>query len=65
MKVCNICEDEISTRDGVNVCAKCEETETSRAKRQCRANQRKAKEDVLRSIGLKKVRGALGGIYWE
>ena len=26
---------------------------------------RKAKEDAYRSCGLVKVRGALGGVYWE
>jgi hypothetical protein len=26
---------------------------------------RKAKEDILKSCGLTKVHGALGGVYWE
>jgi hypothetical protein len=30
-----------------------------------RREARRAREDVLRSLGLRKVRGALGGTYWE
>lgn len=33
-------------------------------KARAKAN-RKAREDALRSCGLRKVRGNLGGIYWE
>lgn len=36
------------------------EAKVSRA----RAN-RKAKDEAIRSLGLTKVRGAAGGIYWE
>lgn len=35
------------------------------ARRQRAAATRKAKDDVLRSLGLTKVRGDLGGVYWE
>lgn len=65
MKVCGICGDEISTPDGENICVQCAETERQWVKRQQRANQRKDREDALRSLGLKKVRGVLGGTYWE
>ena len=42
-------------------CATCK-----RRRRNARANRnRKAREAILRSCGLVKVRGALGGIYWE
>jgi len=30
-----------------------------------RAAQRRAREQNLRDLGLTKVRGALGGVYWE
>jgi hypothetical protein len=30
-----------------------------------RRENRRAREDVLRSLGLRRVRGALGGTYWE
>lgn len=34
--------------------------------RKARRNRlRKGRDDMLRSLGLKKVRGALGGTYWE
>jgi len=34
-------------------------------KRQKRNQQRKAREQALRDMGLVKVRGNLGGNYWE
>jgi uncharacterized membrane protein YvbJ len=60
MKVCEKCGDEISTKDGENRCKAC----TNRSKKNA-ANQRKAYNDVLKSLGMVKVRGALGGTYWE
>lgn len=30
-----------------------------------KAAQRRAREQTLRDLGLTKVRGALGGVYWE
>lgn len=67
MKVCRICGDEISTRDGDNECQSCEDwaDEANRAKRR-KANQRRRERDqVMQDLGLVKVRGALGGTYWE
>ncbi len=58
MKVCEKCGEEIGTKDGENRCQACE-------KKEKRKNQRKAREEALRSCGLVKVRGALGGVYWE
>lgn len=67
MKVCSLCGDEISTRDGENRCAACEKAiaDADFAKARKRKEQRKDRDDVLRSLGLKKVRGAMGGTYWE
>lgn len=66
MKVCEICGNEILTRDGENRCRHCEDYEDlpaeSRAKRK---RARRAKDEVMRSLGLVKVRGAMGGTYWE
>jgi hypothetical protein len=46
-------------RDGS--CAKCKAH-----KRRVRAREaRKARDEAMRSLGLKKVRGSLGGTYWE
>ena len=36
----------------------------SERNRRARLN-RKLKDEALRSLGLVKVRGALGGVYWE
>ena len=62
MKFCNACGDEIETRDGDNRCARCERTDGNRKKRR---QARREREAALRSCGLVKVRGALGGTYWE
>lgn len=61
MKVCANCGDEIYTKDGENLCEECE-NERKKAKRRA---ARKAKDEVMRSLGLVKVKGALGGTYWE
>jgi hypothetical protein len=60
MKVCNRCGIEINTVDGDNLCQDCKHCKTLRTK----AN-RKARESALESCGLVKVKGALGGTYWE
>jgi uncharacterized Zn finger protein (UPF0148 family) len=65
MKVCEVCGVEFGGRDGENVCPTCEREAHSKAKRaRARAN-RKVREAALESCGLVKVRGALGGTYWE
>ena len=63
MKVCKTCGEEISTRDGDNECISCEEA--NQRKRARRRKQRRERDAVMRDCGLVKVRGALGGIYWE
>ena len=64
MKVCQICGDEIGTRDGDNVCRSCED-ETSRKKKAAARRRRRERDEVMRSCGMVKVRGAMGGTYWE
>lgn len=62
MKVCSRCGVEICTRDGENKCPECENAvRTSPKKRKTK----KALESAMSDLGLVKVRGALGGIYWE
>lgn len=61
MKTCQTCGDEIATRDGDNHCLSCEDGK----KRKLAKQRRKEREDALRSCGLVKVRGAMGGTYWE
>jgi uncharacterized Zn finger protein (UPF0148 family) len=62
MKVCEKCGEEIYTLDGDNICADCENKKKKNAKRNA---ARKAREDAIRSCGLVKVKGAMGGTYWE
>lgn len=64
MKVCEICGDEIYTRDGENRCRDCD-GEIKAKKRKEKLNRRRERDDIMRSIGLVKVRGALGGVYYE
>jgi uncharacterized Zn finger protein (UPF0148 family) len=65
-KVCENCGVEIGTRDGDNLCAVCDAADNRKAlTNQRRKARRREREDVLRSCGLVKVRGALGGTYWE
>lgn len=67
MKVCENCEVEIGGKDGVdNLCPTCEEAETKRSRRNARrrANAR-ARREAFRACGMVKVKGALGGTYWE
>ena len=63
MKVCNTCGNECNGRDGDNHCTDCKcGKKTSRK----RANDnRKARDSAMQSLGLVRVRGALGGTYWE
>jgi uncharacterized Zn finger protein (UPF0148 family) len=62
MKVCELCGEEIATKDGDNACPKCE---SNKVKRAARNKARREREQVLRDCGMVKVRGALGGTYWE
>ncbi len=64
MKVCNVCGCEFDGRDGENTCRACEEGRSKARRARANANRR-ARESVLRDLGLTKVRGALGGVYWE
>jgi len=62
MKFCEKCGVEIDGKDGENMCQSCEDGKRLSAKRR---QAKKDREDALRSCGLVKVRGALGGVYWE
>ncbi len=66
MKVCEKCGAEIGGKDGENRCPSCEELEVkTKAKRERAKQQRRARDAAMRSCGLVKVRGAMGGTYWE
>ena len=60
MKVCEKCGDEIATRDGDNRCRQCEDGKKRAAKA-----RRQAHDAAMRACGLVKVRGAMGGTYYE
>lgn len=62
MKVCEICGDEIGTKDGDNRCEKHEHTVRTPRKTK---RQRSSRDSIMRDLGLTKVRGAMGGTYWE
>ena len=62
MKFCEICGDEICTKDGENRCVNCEDKSGVRGRKRQLKNER---EQVMRDMGLVKVRGAMGGTYWE
>ena len=62
MKICERCGTEISTKDGENLCTECD----GKTKRSARANRlRRERAQVMRDLGLVRVRGSLGGTYWE
>ena len=65
MKVCENCGREISTKDGENTCSQCTELEGTSVKRVSRKRAKKERESVYKLLGLKKVKGSLGGTYWE
>lgn len=66
MKVCGICGEEIWTKDGENHCTRCDGLETRKAiGKSAKTASRRIREGILRDMGLIKVRGALGGTYWE
>lgn len=63
----SVSESVLLCADGLDVLR--EQIEAQRRKIVARnrraASNRAGREDALRSLGLKKVRGALGGTYWE
>ena len=66
MKVCQNCGIEIDTVDGDNHCRACDEAGSKKElQAQRRKNQRRDRDEAMRSLGLVKVRGAMGGVYWE
>jgi len=70
MKVCNRCGDEIDTKDGENFCNGCQAIidgdRVKAAEKKARAKLlRQERDAAMRSIGMTKLKGALGGTYWE
>ena len=71
MKVCAVCGDEIDTRDGENVCMACDtasegkRNQVSLDRQNTPAVRKAQREKILKDLGLVKVKGAMGGIYFE
>ena len=65
MKTCEHCGEEIGTRDGDNRCSACDIAEANGRRRQKARQARRLREQVYTDMGLTKVKGALGGTYWE
>lgn len=65
MKICKNCGIEISTKDGDNYCQDCDSASPKKLAANRRKNSRKERESIMRDLGLTKVRGVLGGTYWE
>ena len=65
MKVCQYCGDEIATPDGVNDCRECRRAKKGKRHFRKVKADKSAREAALESVGLVKVKGALGGTYWE
>ena len=63
MKVCAACGIEIDVKDGINHCNQPECKRQRRNKKQ--RELRRERDDLMASLGLKRVRGALGGVYYE
>ena len=66
MKVCENCGREINTKDGENTCSQCDTVlSPQNPRRSCRQRAKKERESVYELLGLTKVKGAMGGVYWE
>ena len=66
MKVCQRCGVEIDTRDGENLCRDCDgSSDRKKVSRKKATQRRREMDDVMDSLGLVKVRGAMGGTYYK
>lgn len=65
MKVCKNCGSEIGGKDGDNYCLACDGADAKVLTAQRRRMRRRERDQCLRDLGLVRVRGALGGVYWE
>ena len=65
MKFCEVCGEESDGKDGENLCERCDRAAADGKRRRGARANRRAREEALRSLGMVKVHGALGGTYWE
>jgi len=64
VKVCNRCGVEIDGLDGDNNCPDCEDKGGDDLD-EITKEERDEREEIYRDLGLVKVKGQLGGSYWE
>lgn len=64
MKVCKECGTEISTKDGINICPSCAIGVKSGAVTFANRQDKKQREEILLDMGLTKVQGSFGGIFF-
>lgn len=63
MKVCETCMNELfDVRDGNNRCESCKKKPAAKKKVK---NRRSEMDDLMASCGMTRVRGAMGGTYYE
>ena len=62
MKVCPTCNNEIDTTDKDNKRAACDSGKRPPKKKR---RTRKQMDDLMASLGMTRVRGAMGGTYYE
>lgn len=63
MKVCEICMTELfNVRDGNNRCETCKRKPGTKKKAK---DRRKEMDDLMASCGMTRVRGAMGGVFYE
>lgn len=65
MKACEKCGEEIWTYDGDGLCNACDKAAANGKTRKGARAQKRMMESVMQDCGLVKVKGALGGTYWE
>lgn len=65
MKVCNQCGDEIYTKEGVNTCKNCMKPCKNKTEADKRRSRRRELDAAMASVGMTRVKGALGGVYYE
>lgn len=64
MKVCEKCFEEISTKDGDNRCPACDGI-APKPKTKRKRRTRKEMDDLMASVGMTRVRGSMGGTWYE
>ena len=64
MNVCTHCGEELGTKDGENLCATCD-AKVANGKRLRRNALARARHRAMLDCGLVRVKGALGGVYYE